>query len=122
LNDEVETRQLASFQQAVALGYGDQPQRAIQELETLLQEVHDKEDKGWIILYQAFSLARVERMAEARALFRKLANLWEDTRECRARIAAADATLDEASGHAALALKKLNRILKHYRMVWSSQT
>jgi hypothetical protein len=119
MNDEVETRQLASFQEAVALGYGDQPQRAIQELETLLQEVHDK---GWIILYQAFSLARVERMAEARALLRKLANLWEDTREYRARIAAADATLDEASGPAALALKKLNRILKHYRMVWSSQT
>lgn len=63
MNDEVETRQLASFQEAVALGYGDQPQRAIQELETLLREVHDKEDKGWIILYQAFSLARVERMA-----------------------------------------------------------
>jgi tetratricopeptide (TPR) repeat protein len=121
MKDEVEARQLASFQEALALGYGGQQRRAIDMLETLLQEAPDNEDKGWFLMFQVTFLAQVERTAEARELLRKLTRLWEDTREHRARMAAADAMLDEAGGQASLSLEKYNHILKQYRSLWSSE-
>jgi tetratricopeptide (TPR) repeat protein len=121
MNDEAETRQLASFQGALALGYGCQQELAIQQLQALLQEVQDNENKGLIILYMALFLAQVGRTAEAREQLREVVNLWERTPEHQARIAAVDAMLDEAAGQAPRTLDKLNRILEEYRTLWDNE-
>lgn len=120
MNNEVEAQQFTSFQEALALGYGDQPGRAVERLEALLQEVQDKEHRGLIMLYRALFLGRIERMTEAREQLRELASVWDATPEHQARIAVVDAMLDEAGGQAPLALEKLDRILAEYRALWNT--
>jgi tetratricopeptide (TPR) repeat protein len=120
MNDDLETRQFASFEAALKLGYGDHPQRAIQQLEILEQEVQDKENKGLVILYEALFLGRLGRTTEARERLRAVAKLWEPSPEHQARMAVVDALLDEADGQAPRTLKKLGQILEEYRTLWKT--
>src|ERR1700732_3239386 len=120
MNDEAETRQFASFQEALALGYRDQPERAIQQLETLLREVKDNENKGLLLLYEAFFLGRVGRTTEARERLQEVANSWKPTPEHQARIAVVDAMLEEADGQGPRTLEKLDRVLEEFRSLWSN--
>jgi tetratricopeptide (TPR) repeat protein len=119
-DDDLEARQLARLQEALALGYGTEPGKAVEQLKALLLEVQDVEDRGNIILYEAYFLARAGRTTEARARLRDVAKLWERTGEHDARMAVVDALLDESEGRAASALKKMNRALQRYRNLWSN--
>jgi tetratricopeptide (TPR) repeat protein len=120
VHEELEKQMMARFEEALELGYGSDPHRAVELLELLLQEVQENEDRGHIILYEAFFLARDERTVEARAKLQEVANLWKRTPEHKARMAVMDALLDEADGQASRTLKKLNRILKQYPTLWKS--
>jgi tetratricopeptide (TPR) repeat protein len=120
MHEELEKRMLARFEEAVVLGYGSDPHRAVELLEVLLHEVQENEDRGLIMLYEAFFLSRDERTTEARARLREVANVWERTPEHEARMAVMDALFDEADGQASRTLKKLSRILEQYPMLWES--
>jgi len=120
MDQELEKQMGARFEEALELGYGSDPHRAVEALELLLQQVTENDDRGYIILYEALFLARDERKAEARAKLQEVANLWDRTPEHKARIAVIDALLDEAGGQASRTLKKLNRILKRYPTLWKS--
>jgi tetratricopeptide (TPR) repeat protein len=120
MHEELEKQMRARFEEALELGHGSDPHRAVELLEVLLLEVHENEDRGYIILYEAFLLAKDERMAEARAKLQEVSNLWDRRPEYKARMAVMDALLDEADGQASRTLKKLNRILKQYPTLWKS--
>jgi tetratricopeptide (TPR) repeat protein len=114
IEDEFEARKLARFEQALALGHGREPGKAIEQLEMLLPEVRDSEDRGYILLYEALFLARTGKTADARERLRGVADLWERTPEHDVRIEVFDALLDEAEGRPASALRKLNAILARF--------
>jgi len=116
----VESQHMEAFREALELGYGGQQPRALELLEKLLQEIQDDEHRGLIMLYQALFLGHISRLAEARERLRGVSKLWDGTPEHQARIRAFDGMLDEASGNALGALKKLNGILKEYRSLWNT--
>lgn len=118
--EEFEDQLRVRFQEAVELGYGSDPHRAIQLLQLLLQDVRENEHKGLIILYEAFFLARDAHVTEARARLQDVVNIWESTPEHEARVAVIDALLDEADGQWRRTLKKLNRIWKQHSTLWKS--
>ena len=120
MDEELQKQLMVRFEEAVVLGYGDDPRRALELLEILLQEIQENEYRGLIMLYEAFFLARDERTTEARAKLKEVAKIWERTPEHEARMAVMDALFDEADGQASRTLKKLNRILKQYPALWKS--
>jgi tetratricopeptide (TPR) repeat protein len=120
MDEELEKRLLPRFEEALAIGYGSDPHRAVELLEVLLHEVHENEYRGLIMLYEALFLSRDGRTTEARAKLQEVTNLWKRTPEHKARMAVMDALLDEADGQASRTLKKLNRIIKQYPTLWKS--
>jgi tetratricopeptide (TPR) repeat protein len=108
-----------TFEQALALGYGGEQARAIEQLDTLLCEEPEDENRGWIVLYKAMFLAQIDRIAEARGLLDDLQTIWKDTPDHRARIAVADALFDEAQGDAFQTLRKLGLIFESFRELWT---
>ena len=61
MDEELEKQLMVRFEEAVVLGYGSDPRRALELLEILLQEIQENEYRGLIMLYEAFFLARDER-------------------------------------------------------------
>ena len=107
-----------TFEQALALGYGGEELRAIEQLDALLLEESEDENRGWIVLHKAMFLAQIDHISQAKDLLNDLRTIWTDTPDHRARIAVADALFDEAQGNAPGTLRKLSLIFESFRELW----
>jgi len=109
---------LDRFSAALRLGFEHQEERAISELDALLGEGLDDENRGWVLIYQARFLGYLLRLAEARTRLAEVSRIWEKTPQHDVRIAVAEAVLYEAEENPSRTLKELDRILERYKGQW----
>lgn len=109
------------FVAALRLGFEGREEDALFELRALLGSDLGREERGWILLYEARFLGQLLRVAEARKRLRELSDTWGGIAEHDARIAVAVAVLYEMEGNPSRTLKELDRVLEKYSGFWQRQ-
>lgn len=110
------------LERAIALRDDGQWEEAESEFRGLEGLSRCEEEKGELLINQAWCLSGLKRVPEARARLQEAANLQVKSLDYRARIDLLDASLDGEEGKAEESLKKLDGLLKKYTSFLQTQT